>query len=139
MAKTHSNRRGFPLAASLALHKGDRAEAVGVVRREWDVDPAAAEAAVDDYARSNLGGSIASPAAASTEMLRSPAFIRALVLDSVGGIAVALGLAAKFAHVDILPPPLRFENYEWVLMGGGVLLMLPMVAYLLGRAQRYGK
>lgn len=135
---THNGNasRSFPLAASLALHKGDRAEAIRVLRRDWGVDFAAAEAAVDEYARSNLGtaGGLP-PRRAPNDMLRSPAFIRALVLDSAGGIAAALGLAAKFAHVEVLPPAFRFANYEWVLIGGGVLLMMPMVFYLLRRTR----
>jgi len=136
MEQDNSTPRSFPLAASLALQQGDRTEAIRVIRRDWGVDTADAEAAVRDYIRANLASELdkmemASPA----EIFRNRKFMRALALDSVGGVLAALGVAARFAHVEILPPPLRFENYEWVLIGGGVALMLPMVFYLLGRAR----
>lgn len=136
MEQDGSTLQSFPLAASQALQQGGRAEAIRVICRDWGVDAADAEAAVRDYIRANLASELdkletASPA----EIFRNRKFMRALALDSVGGILAALGIAARFAHVEILPPSLRFENYEWVLIGGGVILMLPMVFYLLGRAR----
>lgn len=136
MSQDNSTSQNFPLAASLALQKGNRAEAIRVIRSDWGVDTADAEAAVRDYIRANLASELdkmESPSPA--EIFRNRKFMRALALDSVGGILAALGIAAKFAHVEILPPSLRFENYEWVLIGGGVMLMLPMVFYLLGRTR----
>ena len=136
MSQDNSTSQNFPLAASLALQKGNRAEAIRVIRSDWGVDTADAEAAVRDYIRANLASELdkmESPSPA--EIFRNRKFMRALALDSVGGILAALGIAAKFAHVEILPPALRFENYEWVLIGGGVMLMLPMVFYLLGRTR----
>ena len=58
-----------------------------------------------------------------------------LVLDTLGAILLGLGLAKHFAGLDIIPPVLRFEAYGTVFMAAGIVLMLPAVVHLLGRAR----
>ena len=56
-----------------------------------------------------------------------------LLLDGIGAILFALGLAKKVAGLDILPPALHFDNTGWKMMILGVLLMLPFMLNFLGQ------
>jgi hypothetical protein len=56
-----------------------------------------------------------------------------IVLDGVGTILFALGLAKKVAGIDILPSALQFDRTGWTMMIFGVLLMLPFMLNFLGQ------
>ncbi len=57
--------------------------------------------------------------------------INLILLDGVGVVLLALGLAEHFAGLDVLPTALSFEYRAYVLMAAGVVLMLPLVLYML--------
>lgn len=61
--------------------------------------------------------------------------VQYLVLDGAGAILLGLGLAKILAGVDVLPPAMRFEDYGMTFVAGGILLMLPMVFYMIGKAR----
>lgn len=61
--------------------------------------------------------------------------INLLVLDGIGAVLVGIGLAKQFANVDVLPAFLRLEGYALGLIIGGVILMLPLIFHILGRAK----
>jgi hypothetical protein len=56
-----------------------------------------------------------------------------LILDAIGAVLFALGLAKKVAGLDILPPALQFDNTGWLMIILGVLLMLPFLLNFLGQ------
>lgn len=58
-----------------------------------------------------------------------------LALDFIGALLAAVGVAKHFAHIDILPIPIAYENYGLVLIAVGVALMLPLVLHILNRAR----
>jgi hypothetical protein len=62
--------------------------------------------------------------------------INLILLDGVGAVLLALGLAEHFACLDVLPTALGFEYRAYVLMAAGILLMLPLVLYMLNWARR---
>ncbi|MDH3515096.1 MAG: DUF1418 family protein [Gammaproteobacteria bacterium] len=57
-----------------------------------------------------------------------------LILDVIGGVLLGLGLAKLFADVDILPASWRFENYEYVMIGVGAALILPLIVHVVKQA-----
>jgi hypothetical protein len=61
--------------------------------------------------------------------------INLILLDGVGAVLLALGLAEHFAGLDVLPTALSFEYRAYVLMAAGVVLMLPLVFYILNWAR----
>ena len=61
--------------------------------------------------------------------------INLILLDGVGAVLLALGLAEHFAGLDVLPTALSFEYRAYVLMAAGVVLMLPLVLYILNWAR----
>jgi hypothetical protein len=56
-----------------------------------------------------------------------------VVLDGIGAILFALGLAKKVAGLDILPPALQFDDTGWAMIIIGVVLMLPFMLNFLGQ------
>ncbi|MHB8535673.1 MAG: DUF1418 family protein [Sulfuricaulis sp.] len=58
-----------------------------------------------------------------------------LILDIIGTVLLGLGLAKHFAHIDVIPATLRFENYGPVLIGVGAALMLPIMVHIVNRAK----
>lgn len=54
-----------------------------------------------------------------------------LVSDIIGTGLIALGLAAQFGNVHILPPQLQFENYAAVFIVVGIILSIPSVIHIL--------
>ena len=56
-------------------------------------------------------------------------------IDAIGSILLVLGIVKYFMHIDILPPSMRFENYDMAFMIIGVILMLPLVVHVITRAQ----
>lgn len=61
--------------------------------------------------------------------------INLILLDGVGAVLLALGLAEHFAGLDMLPTALSFEYRAYVLIATGVVLMLPLVLYILNSAR----
>ena len=59
-----------------------------------------------------------------------------LLLDGLGCALFALGMAKKFANVDILPPALQFDETGWVMIALGFLLMLPFTLNFLGQIRK---
>ena len=55
-------------------------------------------------------------------------------IDTIGSILLILGIAKHFAHIDILPPSMRFANYDIAFMIIGVILMLPLVVHVITKA-----
>lgn len=58
-----------------------------------------------------------------------------LILDLLGAVLVAGGIADRFAGTALMPPGWRFPGYEMVLICLGVLLMLPLVFHVLRQAR----
>ena len=61
--------------------------------------------------------------------------VQDLLLDGIGAILLGIGLAKVFAGADVLPPAWRFENYAMTFVVGGIVMMLPMVFYMIGKAR----
>ncbi|PKO91096.1 MAG: hypothetical protein CVU15_11905 [Betaproteobacteria bacterium HGW-Betaproteobacteria-1] len=57
--------------------------------------------------------------------------INLVLLDGVGAVLLALGLAEHFAGLDVLPTALSFEYRAYVLMAAGIVLMLPLLFFVL--------
>ena len=73
------------------------------------------------------------------EKKASPIPMGLLVADAIGAFLLGISLAKQVAGVDIVPAPLRFENYGVVLIVAGVALMAPMVLHFLNRAREKGE
>jgi len=58
-----------------------------------------------------------------------------LVLDVIGAVLAGLGLAELTADVGFVPEPLRFANFELVMIVVGFALMIPMVRHSMRRAR----
>lgn len=56
-------------------------------------------------------------------------------VDAIGAILLGIGIAKYFAHIDIIPSAMRFENYDMAFMIIGVILMLPLVVHVIAKAQ----
>lgn len=61
--------------------------------------------------------------------------VKLVLLDGVGAVLLALGLAEHFAGLDMLPAALSFEYRAYVLIAAGAVLMLPLVLYMLNLAR----
>ena len=53
-----------------------------------------------------------------------------VVLDAIGALLLGLGLAKKFAGLDILPASLLLDDTGMTFVIVGILLMLPMLIQL---------
>jgi hypothetical protein len=64
-----------------------------------------------------------------------------LVLDGLGVVLFALGIAKMFAGLDLLPLAFQFDETGWIMIVLGILLMLPFMLNFLGqvRARTEGK
>jgi hypothetical protein len=64
-----------------------------------------------------------------------------LVLDGLGAVLFALGMAKMYAGIDVLPDAFQFDETGWIMIVLGLLLMLPFVLNFLGqiRARTEGK
>ncbi|MCJ8170156.1 hypothetical protein [Atopomonas sediminilitoris] len=62
-----------------------------------------------------------------------------LFVDLLGTVAVGLGLAEWFAEVNVVPEPLRIEYLGPVLVGAGLLLMLPALWLMLAQLHKAGR
>lgn len=51
--------------------------------------------------------------------------LKVIMLDMLGLTLLGLGLAKLQVNLDFLPIALRFENYAWVFVIGGIALMMP--------------
>lgn len=69
------------------------------------------------------------------EKIRLPVPVYYLLLDAVGALLLGLGLAKYFAGLDIIPPVMRFENYDIAFMVFGVVIMLPAIFHIIGKAR----
>ncbi|MDD2833334.1 MAG: DUF1418 family protein [Methylotenera sp.] len=54
-----------------------------------------------------------------------------IMLDVMGVLLLALGVAKHFTAVDIIPEHYQFESYGLVFIFVGVVLMLPMLLHVL--------
>jgi hypothetical protein len=59
-----------------------------------------------------------------------------IVLDAIGTVLVGLGLAERFAQINLVPASLQFENFDILMIGCGALFMIPMLFHVIGRARR---
>jgi len=69
------------------------------------------------------------------ERIHLPVPVYYLLLDAIGTILLGLGLAKYFADLDIVPPVMRFENYAVAFMVFGIVIMLPALFYIIGKAR----
>lgn len=58
-----------------------------------------------------------------------------IILDGIGTLLFAFGLAKKVLGVDVLPSTLQFDRTGWLMMILGVLLMLPFMLNILGQVR----
>ena len=65
---------------------------------------------------------------------KPPVFL--VLLDAVGAMLVGIGAAERFAETHLVPAPLRFENYDLVMMVIGGFLMVPILFGIIGNARR---
>lgn len=56
-----------------------------------------------------------------------------LVVDGVGAVLFAFGMAKMFAGIDILPPTLQYDETGWTMIVLGLLLMLPFTLNFLAQ------
>jgi len=56
-------------------------------------------------------------------------------MDGIGAILIALGIADLFGGFNIVPDPLKFNNYEIAMIVIGIALMLPFVLHIIKSAQ----
>lgn len=61
-----------------------------------------------------------------------------LVLDAIGALLLGLGLAQRFAGIELLPTAWQHPRLDLLLIGLGLALMLPMLFSVLRRARRGG-
>ena len=57
-----------------------------------------------------------------------------VLLDAVGTVLLGLGLAEWLAGTGLMPEALRFDNYAIVMVVTGLLLILPLLAFILRKA-----
>lgn len=57
-----------------------------------------------------------------------------LALDFIGTALIGLGLAEKFADTGFIPRSMQFPNYEWIMLGIGVILTVPFIIYTVKKA-----
>ncbi|WP_341503702.1 hypothetical protein [Gallaecimonas sp. GXIMD4217] len=62
-----------------------------------------------------------------------------IIIDMVGVLLLGLGLAERFGQLELVPPSLRFAQYDLVLMVLGGLMMLPVLIWTLKRALHAGR
>jgi hypothetical protein len=58
-----------------------------------------------------------------------------LVLDGLGVVLFALGIAKMFAGLDLLPLAFQFDETGWIMIVLGILLMLPFMLNFLGQVR----
>lgn len=58
-----------------------------------------------------------------------------MLLDLVGMLMAGLGLAKQFAEVDVIPAPLRFDNYGIVFIVVGFALTIPALSHIIRTAR----
>ncbi len=56
-----------------------------------------------------------------------------IILDAIGTVLLGVGLAKQLAGFDFLPSQYRFEGYSVVLVGAGIVFMLPIIIHLVRR------
>ncbi|HEY8353864.1 MAG TPA: DUF1418 family protein [Methylophilaceae bacterium] len=54
-----------------------------------------------------------------------------ILLDVVGSVLLALGLAEHFTGDSLLPTAIDFEHRAYVLIAAGIALMLPLLLFVL--------
>ncbi len=59
-----------------------------------------------------------------------------LILDILGTVLLAVGLAELVAGLALIPAPLRFTGAQWICVILGILLLLPLPVSLVKRAQQ---
>jgi len=58
-----------------------------------------------------------------------------LLLNGIGGILLALGLADLLGEIVIIPQALRVNNYQAIMIVTGILLEIPLILFII----RYAK
>ncbi len=61
-----------------------------------------------------------------------------VLLNGIGGILLALGLADIFGDIKLLPEALRINNYQIIMIVIGILLELPFILYIIKHATGKG-
>ena len=64
--------------------------------------------------------------------------MRFIILDAIGAVLLGLGVAELFAGTNLVPKPWQFPNYAVFMVIFGIAFMLPMVTYILSRANSAG-
>lgn len=59
---------------------------------------------------------------------------RLLILDAIGTLLLALGIAEQFTHLRLWPLALQFPGDGIAIMLAGALMILPLVAFMFRRA-----
>ena len=59
-----------------------------------------------------------------------------LVLDAVGFVLLALGIATQFGGIDVVPAQFRFRGDGMTLIVVGALLMAPTAVFAIRNARR---
>ncbi|OGT91883.1 MAG: hypothetical protein A2514_06475 [Gammaproteobacteria bacterium RIFOXYD12_FULL_61_37] len=59
-----------------------------------------------------------------------------ILLDIIGGLFLAVGIAETVNPGIFLPPALAFPFYNWISIIIGPLLMLPLVLHMVGLAKQ---
>lgn len=64
--------------------------------------------------------------------MKIPAYY--LLLDFVGTLLIGVGLAECFAGLQLVPAPLRVDNYSLHMIVIGIVLLIPMVTWIIRHA-----
>jgi len=64
--------------------------------------------------------------------------ISLVLLNGIGGVLLALGLADLLGDIVIIPQALRINNYQIIMIVIGILLELPLVFNIIRQARGDG-
>ena len=62
-----------------------------------------------------------------------------LLLDAVGTVLVGVGLAEWLGGIELVPESLRVEYLIPLLLGVGLVLMVPALALMVGKISKAGR
>lgn len=62
-----------------------------------------------------------------------------LLLDAIGTVLVGVGLAEWLGGIELVPEPLRVEYLIPLLLGVGLVLMVPVLVVMVGKISKAGR
>ena len=62
-----------------------------------------------------------------------------LLLDAIGTVLVGVGLAEWLGGIELVPEPLQVEYLIPLLLGVGLVLMVPVLVVMVGKISKAGR